>query len=372
MSKGQFLVDCHRAEVQIKTESAQAPVTLKTIAREVGVSIATVSAVLNGKARERRITRETESKIQVAIRELNYKPNFFATQLKQTASKLLVLCMQNIRDMHSSITGESFAQQAEERGYHVLLSTSLSRLLRSDGTRELALNRVDVPGGVTGMAVVSHAAQQLPLQRLQTWLNRGIEVVAVEHRFDDPRISHVLTNEFHGGYVACKHLCEQGARNIWILGGYQRPPFSYTVGGYLAAAQEAGVPQPSVLWSDPNSSSWADAGYQAIKRALADGLPRPDGLLGVGGRLVMAGIHALVEDGLMPRRDFLVVSYHSGDLGLYFNPPLSTVDPPTEDAGRAAADLLIDTIEGKRLRGQTLYFEPELTIRESSDQRLGS
>ncbi|MCC6682701.1 MAG: LacI family DNA-binding transcriptional regulator [Phycisphaeraceae bacterium] len=345
--------------------------TLKTIAREVGVSIATVSAVLNGKARERRITRETESRIQIAIRQLNYKPNFFATQLKQTASKLLVLCMQNIRDMHSSITGESFAKQAEKRGYHVLLSTSLSHERDGAGLHDPTLSQTDIPGGVTGMAVVSHAAQEIPLQRLQAWLKRGIEVVAVEHRFDDPRVSHVLTNEFHGGYVACKHICEQGARNIWILAGHQRPPFSYTVGGYLAAAQEAGVSQPQVLWSEQNAP-WADAGYQAIKRALADGRPRPDGLLGVGGRLVMAGIHALVEHGLMPRQDFLVVSYHSGDLGLYFNPPLSTVDPPTEDAGRAAADLLIDTIEGKRLRGQTLYFEPELTIRDSSNQRLGS
>ncbi|MCC6683285.1 MAG: LacI family DNA-binding transcriptional regulator [Phycisphaeraceae bacterium] len=345
---------------------SKSPVTLKTIAQQVGVSISTVSAVLNGKAKERRIATETEKLILKATQQLKYHPNFFATQLKQPASKLLVLCMHQISDRHSAITGEAFAYRAMVRGYHVLLSTLFTE--RPSG-RELSASMVgpqSIPGGVPGMAVVSHAAREMPDEWISSWLDRGMAVVSIEHRFNDPRVGHVVTDEFRGGYLSAKHICEQGARNVWIMGGHPNPPFVNNVKGYLAGLKEMNAPEPLVLWSEKVSHDWMGEGYRVMKQALASNHARPDGLLGVGGRLVMAGIHALVEAGLTPGRDFLIVSYHSGDIGEYFNPPLSTVDPPTAEAGSAAADLLIDTLEGKCPHGHAVHFEPELTIRDSS------
>ncbi|HEX7010394.1 MAG TPA: LacI family DNA-binding transcriptional regulator [Phycisphaeraceae bacterium] len=335
-------------------------VTLQMIADKVGLSPSTVSVVLNGKARERKIAPATERRILKAASELKYQPNFFASQLRRSSSRLLMICLQQLRDLHSSATAESFVQRAAERGYHVVLSAFLDE---PDPMR--VSDEVLGTHGVPALAVVGSASGILRGEMLDRWLKRGVQVVSIEHKPSDSRVSCVLTDEFTGGLLAGRHVYEQGVQKVWVLAGEQSHPFTERVEGYRAAAAEASAPEPILLWTGPSRLNWSQRGYEAVREALKRHDP-PDALLGVGGMITVAGTRALVEAGLVIGRDVSVVSYHTGELGQFFSPPLTSVDPPVHEAGAAAADLLIDMLEGKRRQGETVKFKPSITIRESS------
>lgn len=341
--------------------SSPNPVTLAVIAKKTGLSPSTVSVVLNGKARERKIARTTEERVLAAVRGLKYQPNFFASQLRRSASNLLMICVQQFHDLHSSGTAEAFVRRAAQRGYHVLLSALLDQP-DSIGSSDAILG----PQGAVGLAVVGSAADRLCGDSLKRWLDRGVRVVSIEWRIEDPRVSHVLTDEVAGGRLAADHVYQQGVKEVWALAGNQRYPFIDRVRGYQLAAATAGAPQPRLFWVVEDQDDWADQGYRLIQQALSEpGTPRPEALLGVGGMLTVAGVQALTEQGLAIGRDVAVVSYHSGPLGRYFSPTLTTVDPSVKEAGEAAADLLIDLLEGKAEPGVERTFRPSLTVRES-------
>lgn len=341
------------------TDSTVDTVTLKTIAEKLGISVSTVSLVLNGKAREKKIARETEARVLEVAAELNYRPNFLAAQFRRSTPKLLMICLEHLHDLHSGIVAEAFARRAAERGYHVMLSPCL------DGSAPLSqTDAVLGSQGAPGLAVIGSAAERIDKDTWQRWLDRGVRVVLIEWRINDPRVSHVLTDEKAGGRIAAGHLYRQGPKNLWMIGGLKRYPFTDRVKGAQSAARKAGARPPRVFWAEKGGESWARSGYEAIRDAIQEpGTRPPDALLGVGGIITLAGIRALSEAGLSVGRDYAAATFYGGTAAEFFSPPITSIEPPIEEAGAAAADLLIGSLEGTRHPGEEIILQPNLRLR---------
>jgi len=333
-----------------------ATTTMKRIAGELGVSITTVSKVLNNRED---IGHATRARVLAKVAELGYQPNAVARSLTLRRTHTLGVVIPDL--MHSFFVEivAGLETVASARGYGLLLCSS-----NEDPAKERAeidlLRQRQVDGII--LASVNASGNTDLLQRLDPL---GIGLVMID-RDDHPivKCDRVLTDDAEVGRLAATHLVHQGHKAIAHIMG---PPIAHAkrrAEGYKAALKALGVRTRSE-WVVRGGFMEAD-GYRAMKKLLALE-PRIDAVFAANDPSAIGAMKAIWDAGLRVPDDIAIVGAGDIALGDLLRVPLTTVSWSRDEQGKQAAILLLDRIGPQPSdRFRSVVIPPKLIVRRSS------
>lgn len=328
-------------------------VQMADIARIAGVSASTVSRALSGSPLIPPATRE---RIAELARSLNYQVNVGAANLRkrdiQTVGVVILGdSMQTISDPFILNILGAVADALDERGMSLLLT-------RLNPERQQQMPTMFDSGQVAGLIVIGQLTWHDYLNELA---QRGIPMAVWGACLDDAQYPVVGGDNATGGYLATRHLLQQGARRIAFFGDTSHPEAGLRHQGYLRALSEAGLsPDPRLhqpfLFGDRRMR-------QVIDLWLDQGLDF-DAIFAASDIAAISLISALSERGVAVPQKVRVVGYDDIGLSAYLHPSLTSVRQPTVVAGRALVELLFEAIAGQPRR--TVMLPAELMMRDST------
>jgi LacI family transcriptional regulator len=327
------------------------PATLRDIAQEVGVSVATVSKALNGREHVRRETREL---VQQAARRLNFHPNTLAQGLLAGRTGTVGMVTSDLEGRFS-IPVMMGAEDAFGSG-----STSVFLCdARGDAIREQHHLRALLARRVDGLIVVGDKTDSRPsLGQLP------IPVVYAYAPSDDPNDVSVISDNVDAGHQAAKHLVNCGRRRIAYVSG----DVSYAAARdrVQGAVAELAAAKQALVGGEAYYGAWTEEWGRGATRMLLSRFPDIDGVL-CGSDQIARGVgDALREAGRKTPADVSVMSHDNWEtIATQARPPLSTVDMNLQEVGKVAAQLLFGAIDGDRRPG-THAVKCRLVIRGSS------
>ena len=329
--------------------------TMKRIAVQLGVSITTVSKVLNNHAD---ISEATRARVMAKVAELGYQPNAVARSLTLRRTKTIGIVIPDL--MHSFFVEiiSGLETVASAKGYGLLLCSS-----NEDPRKERAeldmLRQRQVDGII--LASANAAGNTDLLQRLSAL---GIGIVMID-RDDHPdvRCDRVLTDDHKVGRLATAHLISQGRQAIAHIAG---PPIVHAkrrADGYTSALRDAGVTlRPE--WLVRGGFKEAD-GYKTMKKLLSL-RPKIDAVFAANDPAAIGAMKAVWEAGLRVPEDIAIVGAGNIAWSDMLRVPLTTVSWSREEQGRQAADLILGRLgprPGPKVR--RVVIPPQLVVRSS-------
>ena len=329
--------------------------TMKRIAGELGVSITTVSKVLNHHGD---ISEATRTRVLAKVEELGYQRNAVARSLSLRRTHTLGIVIPDL--MHSFFVEviAGIEPVASVRGYGLLLCSSGEDPRKERAELELLRGR-QVDGVV--LASVNASGNSDMLKQLT---RQGTSLVMID-RDDHPSVKchRVLTDDKRVGELATAHLLELGRRAIAHIAG---PPIVHARRrecGWREALEDRGI-TPIDNGLAPGGFMEGD-GYRAMKRLLTV-KPRIDAVFAANDPAAIGAMKAIWETGLRVPEDIAVVGVGDIALGDLLRVPLTTVGWSRHDQGRHAAELLLDGLDRDEDPPQRIIIPPRLIVRESS------
>lgn len=330
--------------------------TMKRIAGELGVSITTVSKVLNNHAD---IGDATRSRVLAKVEELGYQRNAVARSLTLRRTHTVGIVIPDL--MHSFFVEviAGIEPVASARGYGLLLCSSGEDPRKERAELEMLRGR-QVDGVVLASA---HASGNTDMLRQLT--RQGTSLVMID-RDDHPSVKchRVLTDDEQVGVLATAHLLDAGRRAIAHIAG---PPIVHAKRrerGWRETLKARGV-QPSDEWLVAGGFMESD-GYRAMKRLLT-AKPKIDAVFAANDPAAIGAMKALWEAGRRVPDDIAIVGVGDIALGDLLRVPLTTVGWSRKDEGRHAAELLLDGVESDEApEPRRVVIPPRLIVRESS------
>ncbi|MCG0238842.1 MAG: substrate-binding domain-containing protein [Firmicutes bacterium] len=326
--------------------------TIRDVARAAGVSVATVSYVLNGSPA---ISAETRERVLQAIAALDYRPNRLARGLANRKTDTLALLLPTARSVSDPflfrfISGVSEA--AAQAGYSLLLVPGRPGLAALE---ELVKDRR--ADGVILMEV------EVRDPRIDYLLTANFPFVLFGRSLEHPEVLWVdLDNEL-GAMLATRHLLALGHRRIGYIGADRRLVFArHRYQGHLTALREAGVPvDPDLLVEGDLTER---SGFRCMERLLALPSP-PTAVFAACDAMAIGAKQALAAAGLRVPQDVAVVGFDDSPIAEFAIPPLTTVRQPTFELGAEAVRLLVSRLRGEAQPGEHRLLPPELVVRTS-------
>ncbi len=332
-------------------------VTIKDVAQEAGVSIATVSYVLNNADG---VSDETRQRVLIVASELGYRVNVQARSLRLQESCALGYSWHTFPADHWHPILDRFLygmmRAAEARGYHILTFAG--------GTRNdicAAYETLYLEGRVDGF-ILSDTNTDDP--RIRYLLEKQFPFVAFGGANEAWDFPYVDVDGQAGAALGVEHLIALGHRRIGLLGW---PADSFTgdrrFAGYVQALQAHGLdPNPAWIARVENSPDAARGAASAMLAAAQ----HPTALVCMSDMLAIGVMEAIYQQGRQPGRDVAVVGFDDIPTAQYLRPALSTIRQPVVRAGELVVQMLLAEIHGERLPERRVILQPELIVRESS------
>ncbi|MFY1632166.1 LacI family DNA-binding transcriptional regulator [Solwaraspora sp. WMMB335] len=330
--------------------------SIREVAQHAGVSLGTVSNVLN---RPNAVAPATRKRVLDAIAELGYVRNDSARQLRAGQSRTVAIVVLDVTNPFFTDVVHGAEQVIEDAGAVLVVCNS-----GEDGARERRHLELLEEQRVRGVLITPVAYDhQSDLDRLH---NRGIPVVLVDRGTGQAGRCSVSVDDVQGGRLAMTHLLEQGHHRIAYAGGpFSIPQVADRHAGAAAAMAEHGTGDLRVATT---TSLTVAAGRRAADDVLA--LPvgqRPTAVLCANDLIALGVLQQLTERGLRVPDDVAIVGYDDIEFAGAAAVPLSSVRQPRGELGRAAAQLLLEEAEsGAAHRHRHVVFQPELVVRRSS------
>lgn len=328
------------------------PVTIRDVAEAAGVSIATVSRVLNNK--DHPVGAATRERILRAAEELGYRPNVAARSLRTERSSTVGIIADDIIGPFATKIIRGIQDRLKLAGYLcVIISADWDPDTEREAIHDLVSRSID---GI----IFSETWHRTAVQMLDV---ASRPYVFVHRQFAVPGQFSAIPDELYGAQLATAHLVKLGHHRIGYING---PEHFYAsevrLQGYQAELAKAGIPYDPALVSRGN---WdVDGGYAAA-RQLLDAQPRLTALF-AGNDLMAAGaIYALRDAGLRVPEDVAVVGYDDREISRIFRPALTTVTLPCYEMGQASGQMLLDRMAGRSDAGEEVKVRGHLILRQS-------
>ncbi|MEI6294907.1 MAG: LacI family DNA-binding transcriptional regulator [Actinomycetes bacterium] len=328
--------------------------TIEEVAVKAGVSKATVSRVMNGTAT---VSRETKTKVEAAIKKLNYEPNLNARKLAGGKGGSIALVLEESTDQFFSnpfwkLVVDGFITYAASHNQHPVLFFHSSQ----ETDRELA--SALIRGSYDAIAIFGWHHDINVIEKL---LPKDIRVVFGGRQGESARFTHVGVDNVVGGEMATQHLIDQGCRNIvHITGDLTVESGRERLQGYRNAHKRAGLKlkEGNIVEGDYSTARAEKVLLKYLeKRDDLDGIFAGNDLSGIG------AISVLKEKGFSIPTDVKVIGFDGTDLAKTNSPSLSTVAQPSYDLGSEVARQLILPASEKLVN---VNLPLELIVRESS------
>lgn len=309
--------------------------TIKDVARRAGVSVATVSRVMNGTAP---VLEHTRERILVAARELHFTPNASARSLSTRRTTALGVVLPDLHGEFFSELLRGLDRVAQQHGRHLLVSSS------HHDPHGIAAALRAMHGRVDGLIVM---APDVPASALAESLPRNLPTVLVNcaDRADTAaggapvRIRMLGLDNVGGAMAMVHHLASLGHRRIgFIAGAPDNADARERQTGYERAMEELGLETPDGYRSCGDFSE--ESGWRAAQ-TLLDASPRPTGIVAANDMMALGALRAARERGLAVPGDVSVAGFDDIPTARYVTPPLTTVRVDVESLGARAASLLL-------------------------------
>ena len=330
-------------------------VTMADVAHEVGVSMMTVSRVINHKGDVSEVTRR---RVLEAIERLDYCPSGIARGLATRRTGTLGLVVPDVANPFFAEVARGVEHVAYAEGYNVFLCNT-----DEDPERELAVLNSLEEKRVDGLVLCS---SRLESEDLRLVVDSHPAVVLVNRRLNGAgeQVRAVLVDDVLGGRLTAGHLVSRGHRAIGLLAGPEGSRSGRCrLQGYQAILAEAGL-KLDAGWVQ-SCAPMADAGCAAA-RALLDAHPELTALLCYNDLVAVGVLRAAAELGRGVPQDLAVVGFDDIALAALVTPPLTTCRVPRHELGVRAVKLLLDQIRGESAGSEEIVLQPELVVRESA------
>jgi len=331
-------------------------VTLRDIAEIAGVSVSTVSRVLNGKSEKHRISADTKQKVVSAAERLNYRPNQLARGLRLQKTQTIGLICPDISNPFFANISRSVQIHAYENGYSTLVGNT-------DENIETEIEQIGLlkSKGVDGFVIMPVGLESCHIEEL---LQDNVPLVLLDRCFDDLKTNSVVVNNFKGAYMATEHLIKYGHTRIAIIQGLQNTSTNNArVGGFKSALEDYNIPISSSLIV--GKSFGQKSGYLETKLLLNLDEP-PTAIFATSDLITLGAFNAVYEEGLSIPEDISIVSFDDVDFGAFLAAPLTTIAQPKDLMGEMAVKLLLEDIAQKgSAKKSRIVLKPELVQRNS-------
>ena len=335
-------------------------VTIKDIARELGISPSTVSRALKDHPD---ISTETKKAVHALADKLNYQPNIVALNLRQKKTNTIGVIIPELVHFFFSTVISGIEDVAYQAGYSVILAQSNESYEREKTDIKALFNsRVD------GM-LISVSRETKNFDHIESIISKGVPVVFYDRMYNNPNTSKVIVDDFIGAKEAVEHLIEQGYKKIAHLEGAPGLIISEDrKRGYLEALKEHHMEIKDNMIQECPSGSQED-GFRATKKLLAMPQP-PDAIFTNNDPMAIGAMMEIKKKGLKIPQDIGLVGFSNWSYGPLIEPPLTTVDQPGFEMGQEAARLLIRQIEAgdkeQEPKPETKVLKTKLIVRDSS------
>lgn len=334
--------------------------SIKDIASALDISPTTISFILNGKAREKRISDKLVEKVEKYIAEVGYKPNSLARSLRTGKTNIIGLMVEDISNPFFANIARRIEHQAYLNGYKIIYSSTDNDTKRTKELIQMFRDRhvdgyiISPPEGIE--------------EDVSSLINAGIPVVFFDRYLADIEIDVVTIDNFFSSYNAVKYLINGGYKNIGFvtldslqtqmqdrLRGYEKAIEEH---GYQAHIKEVGFNQ------SPNN----------IVRHITAFLQRKvklDAILFATNYLGISGLRAIRHLGLNIVDEVAVISFDDHDLFELHNPSITAISQPVEQISEQIINILLNKMKpnGKHKKEQNLVLPTHMVIRESTKNK---
>lgn len=325
---------------------------IRDVAQRAGVSISTVSRVLNNT--DYPVKPETRVRVLKAIEELKFRPNDMARGLLMKKSRTIGLVVPDISNPYYPELSLGIEATASEHGYSVIFCNTSRKVEKLGQYVDVLLQK-----RADGIIIAGGGTQSVQVSQVLSDFDVCVALVG-RHNLPFPSVQ---VDNFEAARGATVHLLELGHRGISFLSG---PPRLTSVqdrlAGYRAALKEHGIESDDKLYHEGDFG--AESGYEGAK-AILQGGDRPTAIFASNDRMAVGALAAAADLGLNVPEDVSVIGFDDTVLASQIRPALTTVAVPAYDMGATTMQLLLKLLAGEECP-QTVWLPTRLVIRQSS------
>lgn len=332
-------------------------ILISDIARELGVSVTTISFILNGKAREKRISEGLTKRVLEYVQEVGYKPNELAKSLRTGKTKIIGLVIEDISNPFFANIARLIEAKAYSKGYRIIYCSTDNQPEKTVELIQLFRDR-----HVDGYIITPSEGVRDTIDSL---LNSQLPLVLFDRYIPGLNTNYVITDNVKGAYDATAHLAQHGYKRIALVTLYSaQTQMRDRMNGYMRAIDTYKL-QPYVKKVNLNEDEPTTiADFHSFLTEQ-----QPDAVFFATNYLAITGLKAINQHHMpFPA----VVSYDDHTLFKLFSPTITAVSQPIGAIAEELINLLLTQLEGKAKGTKQVVLPSELIIRESSMARISS
>jgi len=334
-------------------------VNLKSIANDLNLSPSTVSRVLNGKAKEFRISDDTVENVLKYVKLKEYSPNLVAKGLQSSKTFTLGFIIPDISNPFFALLARNIGKAASKQNYSLLLADAEQNIEQEQKQiRNLIDRKVD---GIIAVPIGTS------FKYYQNIIDLDIPLVFVDRYFKDSRVPYISSDNYMGGYQATKHIIEKGHKKIGLIKGNNLiETVNERERGYLGALHEAGIDK-QVEFIAENLDFSIENGYKSAKKMFQQA-NMPTAIFALSNLMGLGVLQAIKEFGLRIPDDISLLIFDDQPYVSYLNPPVTTIKQDSEKIGELAINYIIKKIERNDIKLKPQLIATKLIIRSSIGQ----
>lgn len=332
-----------------------AKLSIKDIAQRCNTSITTVSFVLNGRADEKRISRELKEKILKTIEDTGYKQNQFARGMRTGKTNIIGLIIEDISNVFFSAVARIIEEDAYKRGYKIIYCSTDDN---TEKTKELI--RLFMERNLDGYIITPPKGLEDEIQML---INNKIPVVLFDRYFPGLETDYVIVDNFNASKKAVQHLFDSGFENIALVTtSSDQTQMLERLSGYEKTIVKNGK-KPKVLKIPFDHS--AEQNIKAISTYLKKN-KELDAIFFSTNYLAFKGLEAISQLKLKIPDNLAVVAFDDQDFFRIYNPSITAIAQPVKDISLKLIDILLQKMESEEKPVEKVILSTNLIVRNSS------
>jgi LacI family transcriptional regulator len=331
-------------------------IRLKDLAHHLNLSVSTISAALQNRDD---ISEATRLRVFAAVKKFGYHPNSLARSLVTRKTNVLGVLVPDLSRSFFAEVLKGIDSVTSTAGYNLLVCNTEENASREEEMLTMLLsNQVD---GV----LVASAHEPSDTAWRKVLMGLSVPLVLIDRRL--PGLNFVGGDDTGIGFQATQHLYEQGYRRIAHIAGPRTVTTAVgRLSGYRRALATLNLPLDDDLVIESHYHE-ESGGYEAMQRLLKLASP-PDALFAASDPIAIGALQAALEANLNLPADFGLIGVGNHRYGRFLKVPLSTLDQQRSQIGRLAAELLLGSMEKKRVRPKSILTKPKLVVRDSSNR----
>lgn len=328
-------------------------VTMREVAERAGVSVTTVSHVIN---KSRPVNTQTRTRVEAAMQALGYQPNMLARSLRRGVTHTIGIVLPDSTNPYFAEVVRGIEDTSFDQGYSVILCNSDNDLEKEHHYTSLLVEKQ-----VDGIIFVAAGLSAENIEALQV---RGIPLILVDRQVPGVQVDTVLADNRLGGWMATNHLIELNHQVIGcITGPAGVRSSSERIDGYRRAMETA-IYKLEPDWIVEGDFQY-QSGYEGAK-ALYNQRPSPTAIFACNDLMAIGAYRFAHENKLLIPEQISIVGFDDVRLAAYTNPPLTTIHQSKHEMGSRAAELLMERILDRELEPRQEILSTKLVIRDST------